>query len=548
MMDGGVNGNTTMRALASSGIPTPQSLLGSSKLNLKHLDGSLHQDTTHRPVFTKVSSSSSSSSSRDLAKHNQPLSQKSGSALCGSSEIGNQTQSALRVPRSRETHKAVLSLGVVRELRRDINENCPSGYSKHGGVDNADSRVSQWLGTGEVVPANVSTVGESLPSELRNQNQLSGEPASVQPSGSQKLKTHLERTESGSFSDEEMDSPEDASPKHCPVPATPLSMSLMGEGIRTDGYRGHPPSQLNMAAVAPFRHRLQVRGNSDLSTLKELSEYYSDATEAPSCKDLGGILRTSVRGRGEDLKTEPAEGTRAYGQVDGKGAGMAAKRGKPGVPQGGAPRGELRVFRAGSSEGRLPVSSNLRKQKSLTNLAVLTDAEKKMQLYQPEWRDDMCKPGTGSLRAGKPKNATPGGPAPLSRNLSKSEHSLFQGKPRPFSPLAAPAALGKQSRIPRGPYAEVKPLSKASDDCKSDDEILSGKAKAEEKKPQAGGPGESGAKGQPFLKVDPELVVTVLGDLEQLLFSQMLGEYRPPRPPAPQSLCLLRRGSPHMTD
>ncbi|XP_035244951.1 neuron navigator 1 isoform X2 [Anguilla anguilla] len=215
--------------------------------------------------------------------------------------------------------------------------------------------------------------------------------------------------------------------------------------------------------------------------------------------------------------------------MEGKAPAMAAKRGKPGVPQGGAPRGELRVFRAGSQEGRLPVPSNLRKQKSLTNLAVLTDAEKKMQLYQPEWRDDMGKPGTGSLRAGKAKAGAGGGPAPLSRNLSKSEHSLFQGKPRPFSPLAAPAALGKQSRIPRAPYAEVKPLSKAPDDGKSDDEILSGKAKAEDKKPPLpGGAGEGGAKGQggegdkPFLKVDPELVVTVLGDLEQLLFSQML--------------------------
>lgn len=227
---------------------------------------------------------------------------------------------------------------------------------------------------------------------------------------------------------------------------------------------------------------------------------------------------------------------------------MAAKRGKPGTAGGQAgpnPRaGELRVFRAGSQDGRLPVPSNLRKQKSLTNLAVLTDAEKKMQLYQPEWRDDMGKPGTGSLKAGKPK---PAGPAPLSRNLSKSEHSLFQAKPRPFSPLAAPPALGKQSRIPRGPYAEVKPLSKASDDGKSDDEILSGKAKAEEKKAQGGGggvggAGEGGAKGQgqgpggegdkPFLKVDPELVVTVLGDLEQLLFSQMLGEYCFPLQPS----------------
>uniref|UniRef100_A0AAQ6A2A2 Neuron navigator 1 n=1 Tax=Amphiprion ocellaris TaxID=80972 RepID=A0AAQ6A2A2_AMPOC len=232
------------------------------------------------------------------------------------------------------------------------------------------------------------------------------------------------------------------------------------------------------------------------------------------------------QGGGEDGREGGSEGEAA------ERVGMAAKRAKSGVPQS-SQRGELKVYRAGSSEGRLPVPSNLRKQRSMTNLAVLTDAEKKLHLYEPKWCDDMAKPGAGQAKMGKPKTAggggTVGGGAPLSRNLSKSEHSLFQGKPKPFSPLAAPSALSKQSRIPRGPYAEVKPLSKAPEDGKSDDEILSSKAKANAKKAGAGAGGESGSKGQgeeggdkPFLKVDPELVVTVLGDLEQLLFSQML--------------------------
>ncbi|XP_062853572.1 neuron navigator 1 isoform X2 [Trichomycterus rosablanca] len=214
---------------------------------------------------------------------------------------------------------------------------------------------------------------------------------------------------------------------------------------------------------------------------------------------------------------------------------MAAKRVKSGVPQNVA-RSELKVYRTGSTEGRIPVPTNLRKQRSLTNLAVLTDAEKKMQLYEPKWCDDMSKASTSQLKTSKPKPTSGGvgvggpGSVQLSRNLSKSEHSLFQGKPKPFTPLAAPGALGKvQSRIPRGPYAEVKPISKAADDSKSDDDILSSKAKAAGKKTTSGGQGDSEAKGQneeggdkPFLKVDPELVVTVLGDLEQLLFSQVL--------------------------
>lgn len=244
------------------------------------------------------------------------------------------------------------------------------------------------------------------------------------------------------------------------------------------------------------------------------------------------MLCNSAKGRG-DLKMERTDSTKAFGQADGKGVGMGAKKAKSGAPQS-TQRSELKVYHPGTSEGRLPMPCNLRKQRSMTNLAVLTDAEKKLHLYEPKWCDDMAKPGTGQAKTGKPKMAggssTAGGGAPLSRNLSKSEHSLFQGKSKPFSPLVAPSPLSKQSRIPRGPYAEVKPMSKAPEDGKSDDEILSSKAKA--KKQGAGARGHSGSKGQgeeggdkPFLKVDPELVVTVLGDLEQLLFSQMLGEY-----------------------
>ncbi|XP_061741313.1 neuron navigator 1 isoform X2 [Nerophis ophidion] len=216
------------------------------------------------------------------------------------------------------------------------------------------------------------------------------------------------------------------------------------------------------------------------------------------------------------------ESSKAYGQAGGKTLG--AKRAKPGGAQS-AQRGELKVYRAGSTEGRLPVASSLRKQRSMTNLAVLTDAEKKLHLYEPRWCDDMAKHG-GPRKPAKPVAKVAGGGAPLSRNLSKSEHSLFQGKPKPFAPLAAPSAPAKQSRIPRAPFAEVKPLSKAPEDPRFDDEILSSKAKTATRK---AGAGESDSKGQgeeagdkAFLKVDPELVVTVLGDLEQLLFSQML--------------------------
>ncbi|XP_017751963.1 neuron navigator 1 isoform X12 [Rhinopithecus roxellana] len=235
-------------------------------------------------------------------------------------------------------------------------------------------------------------------------------------------------------------------------------------------------------------------------------------------------------GGGDEGADEPRGAGKKAAAADGR--GMLPKRAK--APGGGsgmakASAAELKVFKSGSVDSRVPggpPASNLRKQKSLTNLSFLTDSEKKLQLYEPEWSDDMAKAPKGLGKVG-----SKGREAPLmSKTLSKSEHSLFQAKGSPAGGAKTPLAplapsLGKPSRIPRGPYAEVKPLSKApeaavSEDGKSDDELLSSKAKAQ----KSSGPVPS-AKGQEeraFLKVDPELVVTVLGDLEQLLFSQML--------------------------
>ncbi|XP_062969902.1 neuron navigator 1 isoform X2 [Cynocephalus volans] len=318
----------------------------------------------------------------------------------------------------------------------------------------------------------------------------------------------------------------------------------------------HQQSQPVTATVAPFQYRLQT--DQEPGPLPQgtwaLDGYSSPSNrteETFSCMDArivhallaGRMLGSSVKsvqpevelsggGGGDEGADEPRGAGRRAAAADGR--GMLPKRAKaPGGGGGGgmakASAAELKVFKSGSVDSRIPgglPASNLRKQKSLTNLSFLTDSEKKLQLYEPEWSDDMAKAPKGLSKMG-PK----GREAPLmSKTLSKSEHSLFQAKSGPAGGTKTPLAplapnLGKPSRIPRGPYAEVKPLSKApeaavSDDGKSDDELLSSKAKAQ----KGSGPVPS-AKGQEeraFLKVDPELVVTVLGDLEQLLFSQML--------------------------
>ncbi|KAM9707202.1 neuron navigator 1 isoform 4-T4 [Dama dama] len=336
-----------------------------------------------------------------------------------------------------------------------------------------------------------------------------------------------------------------------PSPAcSPVRSPRLGPGAVSFG-SAHPHGQPVMATVAPFRYRVQA--DPEPGPLHQggwASDGYSSppgsAEEKLSSLDarfvhallagrmLGGSVKSAqpeveLSGGGGGEGADEPRGAGRKAAADGR--AMLPKRAK--APSGGGTAkvgaAELKVFKSGSVDGRVPggpPASNLRKQKSLTNLSFLTDSEKKMQLYEPEWSDDMAKAPRGSGKGG-PK----GREAPLmSKTLSKSEHSLFQAKGGPAGGAKTPLAplapsLGKPSRIPRGPYAEVKPLSKApeaavSDDAKSDDELLSSKAKAQ--KGSGPAPPAKGQEERAFLKVDPELVVTVLGDLEQLLFSQVL--------------------------
>ena len=286
-------------------------------------------------------------------------------------------------------------------------------------------------------------------------------------------------------------------------------------------------------------------------------------TDAVALLSAGGMLEANVANI--SLTAKPREldlRSAAVSCQDTSGQAMASRKPqtKPSALPQGPPRpsgSELKVYRptSGSIPIPIPNPSGLRKQRSLSNLCVLTDSEKKLHLYQsPRWNDDTSRPGSGSSKASQTKTSQAGGgKLPLSRTLSKSEQSLFQGKPKSFCSPAVTSNVGKPSRIPapgkpRGPYAEVKPISKASEagqsadtdsteqpskansngtgstgtnGKKSGEKGKSGAQSTEEKKERKGIEGEDD-KG--FLKVDPELVVTVLGDLEQLLFSQMLGE------------------------
>ncbi|XP_039545828.1 neuron navigator 1 isoform X5 [Pimephales promelas] len=562
-MSGGVNVKSLPRAQPGSGIPMHRTRLPSPKLEPKCTSSGLPRPSTHIPVSNKSPCSSSPTPVstkdvlRDTTLRNQHLLLRGSPPIQRSSTSSQtQTQDSRSAHNSPQVRRKVspISRGhldgskteSMLDLRSNGNKNFQSGIfcSQTGRLDNGNRLFSEELKCHEERAASGSSQSKTgIPSfRFSNKNLRSG-PAAANVDTSL-LRVHRERVSlqnsaSSSFSDEEMCTPDDLSPEVPERSALEAVAVHKHEASSVELLKAKQTPKVNMAAVAPFRYRRQIE--EDIS-LDDFSDCSSDSIEV-CCDDLntGGMLGGSPRGQGVDLETEADNSSKAktpLGQAGAKGVGgMAAKRGKSGLPQA-TPRAELKVYRAGNSEGRLPVPSNLRKQKSLTNLCVLTDAEKKMHLYQPKWSDDMEKPGAGQNKAGKLKD-TGGGTGkaiPLSKNLSKSEHSLFLGKPKPFIP---PSKLGKPSRIPKGPYAEVKPISKAqelADDSKSDDEILSSKSKANGKKsvngtsgaatPGGGGGGKDAPEPEEgdktFLKVDPELVVTVLGDLEQLLFSQML--------------------------
>nr|XP_033484535.1 neuron navigator 1-like isoform X5 [Epinephelus lanceolatus]XP_033484536.1 neuron navigator 1-like isoform X5 [Epinephelus lanceolatus] len=606
-MSGGVNVKSAPRAPASSGIPLPHSLLPSSpKADPRRRASELPRPSTQTPKHTpthtpthtprhspllcprgsSIPGPSSRDPKRDVGLKSQlfhrtgalPAPQVSRSAY--SSPL---TQRRVPSPHSKDT----LDLGkptsplIPSLFPHDSNRNRNTLTNKNQtwgasnlrpplqfrGGDNSNT-VSQ--ATSEVVPQREEEPPENHPARTTMSNNGNLRSCLPQTSYEQAIRG---RSDSTSQSDEEMGTPEDSSPacSPCPLPLPPLTFtmpvmskvavdtldqSLDEEAASTEA---HTP-RVNMATVAPFSYRLHAQ-DSDFS-VDELSDCSSGSIEV-CCDDLmlGGMLEANVANISMTAKPRELDLRSAAVSCQETSAQAMASRKPPAkpsaLPQGPSrPSGsELKVYRPSSGSIPIPIPnpSRLRKQRSLNNLCVLTDAEKKLHLYQsPRWSDDTSRPGTGTNKPGQTKaGQAGGGRPPLSRTLSKSEQSLFQGKPKPFCSPSATSNGGKPSRIPapgkpRGPYAEVKPISKASEAGQSVDtdpadpptkansngagntgtngkklgeKVRSAALSTEEKKERKGLEGEDD---KSFLKVDPELVVTVLGDLEQLLFSQML--------------------------
>ncbi|XP_065817669.1 neuron navigator 1-like isoform X4 [Labrus bergylta] len=605
-MSGGVNVKLAPRAPTSSGIPLPHSVLPSSpKADTRRQASDLPRPSTRTPKYTPThtptqtpshspslcprSSSISGPLSRDPGLKSQllkrtaalPFPQVSRSAY--SSPLN---QRRIPPPHSKDTLDLVKpSPHNPSQLPHNANRNRkpPDNKNQTWGGSNSNLRPPFQFRIGANSNSEVKPQREEGPPEnqqarstmLNNGNLC---PSLAQTSYQQAIKGHCEST---SQSDEEMGTPEDSSPVSSPgaLHLPPVTVTLPAKSKVAHNMQDHSlknedePTEthtpiVNMATVAPFSYREQVL-DSEYS-VDDLSDCSSGSIEV-CCDDLitGGMLEANVANISLTAKPRELDMRSAAAAVSCKetpAQAMASRKSsaKPSaLPQGPSrPSGasELKVYRPASGSIPIPVPnlSGLRKQRSLSNLCVLTDAEKKLHLYQsPRWNDDASRPGsgTGINKPGQTKTVhAGGGKPPLSRTLSKSEQSLFQGKPKPFCLPSVTSSVSKQSRIPapgkpRGPYAEVKPISKAQEAGQSTDPAdkqtktnsngsgntgntgTNGKKlgegekgrpvalSTEDKKEKKGIEGEDD---KSFLKVDPELVVTVLGDLEQLLFSQML--------------------------
>ncbi|KAM8862509.1 neuron navigator 1 isoform 2-T3 [Spinachia spinachia] len=594
-MSGGVNVKSSLRAPLSSGIPLPHSLLPSSpKADTRRGAGDLPRPSTHAPkqapthspthtprhspLLCPRSSSTAGRSPQDPRRDwglRSPLLQRAGAlpAPAGSRSAYSSplTQRKVAPPYSKDT----LDLGRPNVSRT------PPQYP-HDSNRNRDTLSNNNLRPPlQFRRRDNSWSGSQATSELTAQREK--EPPAQSPmsnhgflrpclGGMSNEHAITVGGDSASQSDEEMGSPEDSSPASSPCPLLPPPItfklpkmsgmavdmpdrSLEKEAACTVTHR------VNMATVAPFSYRLHSQEN--VLSVDELSDCSSGSIEV-CCDDLtlGGMLEANVANI--SMTAKPSEldlRSAAASCQETSGQAMASSKKPPAKPSAlplghsRASGSELKVYRP--SSGAIPIAvpnpSRLRKQRSLNNLCVLTDAEKKLHLYQsPRWNDDEVRPGTEANKPSQLKRVQAGaGRTPLCRTLSKSEQSLFQGKPKALCSPSVTSYGNKPSRIPapgkpRGPYAEVKPISKASvagqnadmdpadqptkansngagntgtNGKKLGERERCGSLSAEE---TIDAKGMEGEEDKSFLKVDPELVVTVLGDLEQLLFSQML--------------------------
>lgn len=177
---------------------------------------------------------------------------------------------------------------------------------------------------------------------------------------------------------------------------------------------------------------------------------------------------------------------------------------------------ELSVFRG---KGARSGGARLQKQKSLTNLTLLSEGEKKRYSCRENWFGSASKSSQVHLE----RKAELGSRGTLSKALSKSAHSLYHhGSNKSLWETEEPPAVGSiknsSTRLRAHPsedsgQGERRKLGVGNVLFKSN---FTSQNWVEE---------EEGCLREGTAQLDEDVIITMLGDLEQALYSDPLGEF-----------------------
>ncbi|XP_073183800.1 neuron navigator 3 isoform X5 [Lepidochelys kempii] len=165
-------------------------------------------------------------------------------------------------------------------------------------------------------------------------------------------------------------------------------------------------------------------------------------------------------------------------------------------------------------------NARLQKQKSLTNLALISEGEKRRYSYRENWFGNASKSSQNCHQ----REAEVGDRISLSKLLSQSVHSLHHtssATPQETEVLP-PAGSNKSSRRSGGQSTDAGFEVGNEERDKSDDENVPCKSNftsrnwAEEE--------EEGCLREGTAQLDEDVIMTMLGDLEQVLYTDILGE------------------------
>ncbi|XP_075788406.1 neuron navigator 3 isoform X12 [Pelodiscus sinensis] len=163
-------------------------------------------------------------------------------------------------------------------------------------------------------------------------------------------------------------------------------------------------------------------------------------------------------------------------------------------------------------------NAHLQKQKSLTNLTLISEGEKRRYSYRENWFGNASK----SSQNCRQREAEVGDRISLSKLLSQSVHSLHHTSSSALqeTEVLLPAGSNKSSRRSGGQFT-VEGFEVGNEERDKSDDVpgksdFTGRNWAEEE--------EEGCLREGTAQLDEDVIMTMLGDLEQVLYTDILGE------------------------